>query len=563
MNIRRFLCLCSALVFVSVFAIGCNDPIKSATVTIGAQSGPMSAGTAGSVAFAVTTTNVSAGTPGSIAWYTTVAGTTAGSNPLGITATVTVVSNNSAIVTMTASSSTASGTYYFKVIEGSVPSNVATLTLSSGTVTIGTQSGTMTAGTAGSVSFAATTTNVSAGTAGNISWYTTSAGTTAGSTPTGVTAIVTAITDNAATVTMKASTSTIAGSYYFKLTEGSAVSDVATLTVTAFSPPARFAGYGVISVSGVNIPTPVYWTKGTCTSLSYPSGGKGGVAYDIASSGGVVYVVGYTVLSSGNYIPALWSNGTRTDLPVSVAGQKNIALRISIADGTTYIAGCAGSAYPSYWKNGSLVSLGTSKVGNVKDVAVGNGNVYAVGYTMDSASFPVPTIWTNNGSATILSISNESQGNDNTATSVVVSGSHLYITGTYNSSSTSTAVPCYWLDGTESDLPIPANANGYAEGIAINGGNVYIAGYYKDAKGVYYPVYWKNGIRVPLSTGSYAGGWCYGITISSSGSMVVSGSVETSSGQYIPATWIDGTMNTLTTLNSTYNSEAEYCISES
>ena len=101
------------------------------------------------------------------------------------------------------------------------------------TVTLGAQSGMIVSGTAGSASLAATTSNVAAGTAGTVTWYTSADGATTTTAPTGVTASVSAASSNTATVTMTADTTAVAGSYYFTLTESTAVSAVTTFTVDA------------------------------------------------------------------------------------------------------------------------------------------------------------------------------------------------------------------------------------------------------------------------------------------------------------------------------------------
>jgi hypothetical protein len=110
---------------------GITTPIEgTATVSMAAQNGTIMSGTAGSVIFPVTTTNVATGTPGTILWYTSTAGTTAASAPTGITA---VVSGDS-IVTMTAATSAVAGSYCFKVAYGSATSSVATLLVSSAVI---------------------------------------------------------------------------------------------------------------------------------------------------------------------------------------------------------------------------------------------------------------------------------------------------------------------------------------------------------------------------------------------------------------------------------------------
>jgi hypothetical protein len=140
------------------------------------------------------------------------------------------------------------------VLAASCANTFADLSSASRTVTLGAQSGIIAAGTAGSITFAAATTNVTAGTTGTVAWYASSAGTTAGSAPTGITASVSSVASDAATITMTATTETVAGLYYFKLTEGSALSSVATLTISAAGAP------GSLSAVPGNAQVIISWT---------------------------------------------------------------------------------------------------------------------------------------------------------------------------------------------------------------------------------------------------------------------------------------------------------------
>ena len=98
-------------------------------------------------------------------------------------------------------------------------------------VHMGAQTGTLVSGIAGSAAFAVTTTSIDSGSAGKITWYSDSAGATAAAALAGITASVTSVSNNAATVTMSAAASAVVGSYYFKLAEGSGLSSVATLAI--------------------------------------------------------------------------------------------------------------------------------------------------------------------------------------------------------------------------------------------------------------------------------------------------------------------------------------------
>jgi len=229
------------------------------------------------------------------------------------------------------------------------------------------------------------------------------------------------------------------------------------------------------------------------------------------------------------------------------------------------VTGEGGDFSPSYWKNGVRVTSlgGTGVFGLVNDIAISDGTVYAAGYLDGSSAstYPVPTLWIGNAKKQFAV---DVKGNDNVANSIAVSGRDIYLSGTYNASD-STVQACYWsVDSSGSyqrhQLPVPTGASGHAEGIVVAANAVYVSGYYCDAKNVNHPVYWKNGECVPLSEmNSSAGGWTYGIGLSSSGGVIVSGTVETTAGQSKPALWNNGERSLLSVCNASYNAEAEYC----
>ena len=103
--------------------------VTEKAVTVGAQSGTLKHGEAGTVTFPVTTAGIENGKTGTVSWFKDEAGTEPGTAPAGITTTVTAVAPSKASVTMTATAATVGGTYYFKVtIDGTV-SGVAALTI--------------------------------------------------------------------------------------------------------------------------------------------------------------------------------------------------------------------------------------------------------------------------------------------------------------------------------------------------------------------------------------------------------------------------------------------------
>jgi len=141
-------------------------PAGNKTVTIQAQIGNMTAGTASSVTFPVTTTNIANGKEATIGWFTDATGNTLANDPKGITPKMTTLTNNAATIILEGSAAIVAGTYYYRIQIDGTMSNVATLTISSGgtepsqTVTVAAQSLPLTAGVAGSTTFGVTTTNI-------------------------------------------------------------------------------------------------------------------------------------------------------------------------------------------------------------------------------------------------------------------------------------------------------------------------------------------------------------------------------------------------------------------
>jgi len=115
-------------------------------------------------------------------------------------------------------------------------------------ITVGSQTGTLTAGTAGSATFAATTSNVNDGTAPTVNWCDAS-GNALTDTPTGLSAAATAVSTNASTVTVTASTTVAAGTYYFTLNFGTNTSVVTSVKVDAV------IAINLADIAGVTAPT--------------------------------------------------------------------------------------------------------------------------------------------------------------------------------------------------------------------------------------------------------------------------------------------------------------------
>jgi hypothetical protein len=205
------------------------------------------------------------------------------------------------------------------------------------TVSLALQSGKITAGSAGTVTFGVTTASVADGTTGTISWYGSSTGTSATTAPTGVSATVSAISNGAATVTIAATASASAGSYYFKLTEDSAVSSMGTITIDASS---STSGSGTSNWS-------TWFNSATITSksplsLSYDSttdtatvtvasiagetaNGDLNASYDLGSITKGTYLVSFTAWTDGSSY-ALSAGLQKTTADYTIFGSSDISL---------------------------------------------------------------------------------------------------------------------------------------------------------------------------------------------------------------------------------------------
>jgi len=99
------------------------------TITIPAQSGTLTAGTAGNAIYYTTTANIADGKSGTVTWYTTLDGTSAAAKPAGLNDPTINTVSNTAYFTLITTAATPAGTYYFRVTIDGTHSNVGILTI--------------------------------------------------------------------------------------------------------------------------------------------------------------------------------------------------------------------------------------------------------------------------------------------------------------------------------------------------------------------------------------------------------------------------------------------------
>ena len=226
------------------------------------------------------------------------------------------------------------------------------------TVSLAAQSGTIISGTAGTATFAATTANIADGTSGSVTWYTNSAGTTPTSAPAGIAATVTPVSNNSSTISIAASNSGLAGSFYFTVTFGSAKSAITAFVITSsqtytvtYSPSGATSGNGPIDSNT--------YLQGTTVTVVTPNTlEKNGYAFadwnTMPDGSGTNYTAGatFTMGSSNVTLYIVWMPSnisfTSSGSSITITGHTTAPTgSLTIPEGVTSIAdsafnGCTG-----------------------------------------------------------------------------------------------------------------------------------------------------------------------------------------------------------------------------
>jgi hypothetical protein len=167
--------------------------------------------------------------------------------------------------------------------------------------------------------------------------------------------------------------------------------------------------------------------------------------------------------------------------------ESNIIGTTNIISGIMYIVGesynSEGSLTACYWVDGSRVELPGGDWAT--DIFVSNGTVYTSGTSGANASY-----WINETRYDL-------PGNGGEAEAIAVDGDDVYVAGWYNNGS------CYWKNGEQINLTTNAESQAFAIGIRDNG-DVYVGGYYMNNHHYYIPCFWKNGnnrTNLPIPSG--------------------------------------------------------------
>ena len=266
----------------------------------------------------------------------------------------------------------------------------------------------------------------------------------------------------------------------------------------------------------------------------------------------VVYVAGNITNSSMLNIPGYWLNGTWNGLPLPSGTNFGDVFNLAVSGGNVYAAGyamlsAAASSSPGYWLNGVWVGLtipsGFTNGGAVESIAISGNNVYAAGNVTNPSYLTIAGYWLNGNWEALTPPSGY---NSNAwAQSVVLYGNNIYISGFCYKGAT--VVPGYWLNGTWVGLVLPSGytSSGGFGTMAVSGTGVYVSGYTSNGS-VDVPGYWLNGTWVGLTLPSgCTSGDIYSMALTGT-NVYIGGMCANNSGGNFPGYWVNGTWVGLT-----------------
>jgi hypothetical protein len=205
-----------------------------------------------------------------------------------------------------------------------------------------------------------------------------------------------------------------------------------------------------------------------------------------------VYLVGYKSMFKDEPRATIWKDNNPTQLSTS----KSYANAMCVQDTNIFVAGVERpSEFASnavYWVNNHMVRLTfNSYIGNGNAVGIGvvGKDLYVAGNTGGQ-----PVYWKNDDYAVIL----PSPGSGGSVTDMVVKGNDVYICGSAVSLTPySHTVACYWKNGVFYGTSDNVNGSGATAIAVTDNGDVYLSGstvgtHTPRKGGVSRPAFWKN-----------------------------------------------------------------------
>jgi hypothetical protein len=252
---------------------------------------------------------------------------------------------------------------------------------------------------------------------------------------------------------------------------------------------------------------PCYWAGSIRYDLTVPAGATSFVITGIAVSNGDVYTVGfydYQLDADHNVtIPCYWVNTGEAQLltdPHQIG--RAYAYAITVSSGNVYVAGDYllsddnpdNAPYQAcYWEGTTLVNLPTPAIASdihPSAITVSGGTVYTSGtyYYYDNVSTSKACYWTGNDDPIILNSPEGNLSDGSRTSSIVVSGSDVYVSGEYWRDAVDRV--CYWKNSELVDVTSPSGSiDQYSSAMMIIDDTVYIGGGYNYSSNSNY--YWR------------------------------------------------------------------------
>jgi hypothetical protein len=294
------------------------------------------------------------------------------------------------------------------------------------------------------------------------------------------------------------------------------------------------AGYNVYQSRNSSSGFQLLGTRSINNASNYSLPSNTTVYYQVAAytadgtEGDISGVASATTLNPGSYsLDGLWWNSSGEQITVSGStgvvtrfGALNTLWTDAISRGYITLGG-------QQWRY--LTSTGT---------LTWSGQTLHVTYNSSNPNVATGTRWrdctiTMSTDGQTITFESEDSGGyytytyTRTYTPVGTPGPAVYTAGYYEIGGNDIYRPCYWVNGTRTELEIPTGKSGSAAGIAVSGNNVYVCGEYYESGTTYMPTacYWVNGQRTDLSVPT-------GITYSQTREIVVRGTTVYIAGQH-------------------------------
>jgi hypothetical protein len=249
-------------------------------------------------------------------------------------------------------------------------------------------------------------------------------------------------------------------------------------------------------------------------------------------------------------VPLTLSAGATSDAAVTLT---SATPGVCTVFGTTATFVTAGTCTIDASQSGNSTYATASQVAQSFTVnpAIGpTTTVYIAGYalTTNSAGGPgnnLAEMWqltSGSPTATATALSMPSGMTSSYADGIAISGSDVYLAG-YAGNGTS-QVPVLWVNGTATILP-SSMAISEAGAIAVSGGNVYVTGFEENSAGSATAVLWVNGVATTLAPPSgkaYSGA---GTIVVSGSDVYVTGIASNTDSDEVAVLWVNGTATLL------------------